>query len=374
MSEKLNIPYGYTKTWNPTDVWNIYDILPNPEKLAKDKVKIGIIGLGGVAQGKHLPAISRLISTGEQVEVVGVTEPRQEVADKVEAQYGFKCYQDYQDLIKNVEMDGVLVLTQPSEPRKEIIREAIDRNIHVLAEKPLLFDGIESLEDTLKKAAELCKYAEEKEKILMTGFMKRYSPPYGNAHYLIQEGKIGKPAMLVAKMCQGWAGNCLLEAQTCHLIDVIRYLMGDVKSVMALGANVFGEKDYPADNLILNFEFEDGGIGVLYQNSTGMILKPWEYLEVHGDGKWLSVNDFYELNLYDSEEGPAKQWRPTLPNTLMFDTEFNGFTGELLNFFNSIRGVEEPLVTGWDGYKALEIAVASHRSLKENSKKILLPL
>jgi predicted dehydrogenase len=47
--------------------------------------------------------------------------------------------------------------------------------------------------------------------------------------------------------------------------------------------------------------------------------------------------------------------------------------GLIENFAQSIRGLEKPVVTGWDGYKACELAVAAHLSLKSN-KTIELPL
>jgi hypothetical protein len=58
------------------------------------------------------------------------------------------------------------------------------------------------------------------------------------------------------------------------------------------------------------------------------------------------------LILYDEEEGPAKHWRPVIPNTLIFDEEFGGFLGMIENFLQAARGVEQPLVTGWDGHRS----------------------
>ena len=75
---------------------------------------------------------------------------------------------------------------------------------------------------------------------------------------------------------------------------------------------------------------------------------------------WLSfpldVEDQWELRLYDGEEGPAKSWRPAFPNTLLFDEEFGGFTGLVEHFLEVVRGVEKPLVTGRDGFRACELA------------------
>jgi predicted dehydrogenase len=103
-------------------------------------------------------------------------------------------------------------------------------------------------------------------------------------------------------------------------------------------------------------------------------LKPWERVEVYGDHAWLDVEDQYKLTLYDSEEGPAKSWTPIIPNTLIFDEEFGGFMGMIENFLQAIRGVEQPIVTGWDGYRAYELLVASELSLARGGAIINLPL
>lgn len=95
--------------------------------------------------------------------------------------------------------------------------------------------------------------------------------------------------------------------------------------------------------------------------------------QVYADKAWLAVEDQYELRLYDSEQGPAKLWKPVMPNTLLFDEEFGGFMGLIENFLQVIRGDEQPLVTGWDGHKAYELNAASHLSMARG-EPVGLPL
>ena len=104
-----------------------------------------------------------------------------------------------------------------------------------------------------------------------------------------------------------------------------------------------------------------------------MCTKPWERIEIYADHNWLSVDDQSQITLYDSEEGPAKSWKPVISSTVVFDEEIGGYMGLIENFAQTIRGSQLPIAKGWDGYKALEIAVASHLSLK-NKKAINLPL
>ncbi len=151
--------------------------------------------------------------------------------------------------------------------------------------------------------------------------------------------------------------------------------MGDVHSIQATGVNKYGlnQTGYPYDHIAMNLQFTSGSIGTIYSVSSALSLKPWERVEIYGQRSWLAVEDQHKLILYDCETGPAKMWEPVIPNTLLFDEEFGGFVGLLDNFLQCIRGHEVPKVTGWDGHKAYELAVASHLSIR-TGERMTLPL
>lgn len=360
------IPYGYTQTWDPTKTgrWDIYGVkrgLTSPEP---DVTRVALVGLGGIAQARHLPAIKRLQSVGVGIQIAGVADIDRDTVNKVAREYGAPAYTNAWDLLKEERPDAAIVMTPPSEDRFEIVGRYLTEGVHVLAEKPLLFYGLDRQEEALRDARQLCSVSEERGLVFMTGFMRRYSAAYGNARSFIDQGVIGQPSTLFAKMSQAWAATRLLEAQACHVIDVARFLVGEIASVHATHTNRYGVKDYPADNIVLTFRYESGAIGALYTSSSGQTLKPWERVEVHGDHRWMVVEDGLDLVVYDSEEGPEKRWRPALPNTMLFDVEFYGFAGEIANFVRSVRRVEVPLVSGWDGVRAMEIAFAAHEAMK----------
>lgn len=363
------IPYGYSETWEAEmgDVWNIYQVSPhhatNEARASKEQVNLGIIGAGGVSQGKHLPSINRLKTMGDPVEVVGIADIDEETGKQAADIYGAAYYEDYNEMLDAEEIDAV-DHTTASEAAGPITRDVLEQEVHVFREKPLMFEGSENIEETVATARELCELADENDLTLMTGFCKRYAPPYANAKHLVEEGAIGDPAMISGKMVQSWTGDRLFEEQACHLIDLFRYFMGDVDSVYANGVNKYGAEEYDVDNAIISFQFENGTVGELTTNNSSPNLKPWERLEVFGDGAYVEVEDANDLYLYDTEEGPTKSWSPHPPNTLLWDEEFGGYVWELENFLDAVRGEDEPLVSGWDGYKALEIARAAHESIQ----------
>jgi len=345
---------------------DVYGVGYDEERAARKPLRLAIIGAGGVAVSKHIPAIMRLKTIWEPVELVAICRRNERVGKHIAKMYGCRWYMEYAELLKHEQIDGALVLSN-DEFHAEHSIACIEKGIAVLVEKPIT----RSLVDSEK----MCCLADKKKVPLMTVSNKRYSPPYFRAKKFVEKGPVNNPAMLVGKFNLGYDYVHLLEQGTIHLYDITRYLMGDVESVSAIACNKYkrNKLTYPIDNAIAAFKFSSGAIGSLYTSATALSLKPWERVEVYANKTWLAVEDQCELILYDSEEGPAKSWRPVVPNTLIFDEEFGGFMGLIENFLQVIRGADKPLVTGWDGHKAYELNVATHLSLSRN-ETVSLPL
>ena len=366
---ELPLPYGYTRGWRGPDAYEVRQATDPNEAV----VRLGLIGLGAIAQAKHIPALKRLQTTGEAVELVAGADIDQTMGEKAAKIHNFQWYSDYREMLDSEDFDGVLVLTRPTLARGEIIYECLSSGLPVFTEKPLLDDGVDKLAQTLAEARRLCELAEEKNVPLMIGFVKRYAPPYANANHLLTSNAIGVPAMIVAKMCLGWGGDKFLEHSACHVLDLIRFYMGDLSSLMAYGVNQFGKTSYPFDNATIAMKFRSGAVGSLYVSSSGLSLKPWERIEIYGDQAWLAVDDSTSLTLYDSETGPGKVWQPIWPHTLLFEAEFSGFAWELRAFLDAIRKRQPVNPSGWDGYRAIEFCLAIHRSL-ETGIEVELPI
>jgi len=362
----LEDTYAHTPIRKMFELADVYGIGFDEERASRKKVALGIIDCGGLAQSKYLPAVARLRTIWEPVEVAAVCMRRERQGKKVAELYGCRWYSDYRRMLENEALDGVLVLG-PDELHYEHSLACMERGLPVVVEKPIT--------RSLVQSHQMCKYADEKGLPLMTVANKRYSPPYRRAKRFIDEGPVKNPAMYAAKFNLGYKYVDIFEGGTIHIFDITRYLMGDVKTVFARGVRKynFNETGYPFDNAVSNLEFVSGSIGVVYSSTSALSLKPWERVEVYAEKSWLSVEDQRRLILNDSEEGPSKVWEPIIPNTLIFDEEFGGFMGLIENFLQCIRGLEKPLVTAWDGHRAYELAVASHLSIK-TGEIIKLPL
>ena len=358
--------YGHTPYKKAFDDWDVYGVAFDEERASRKKVRLAIIGAGGVTQSKHLPAIWRLKTIWEPVEVVAAAKRNERDNKKTAALYGYTPYTDYIEMLDEEQVDGVIVAT-PDDMHYEHTMACLERGLPVLIEKPIT--------RSLVLAEEICRTADERGIPIMTVANKRYSPPYRWARKFILEGPVKDPALYVGKFNLGYDYVWILEQGTIHLFDITRYLMGDVKSLHAVGVNKYDRNllNYPVDNIAMTLTFTSGSVGNLYSSATALSFKLWERVEVYGNKSWLAVEDQYELILYDSEEGPAKHWTPVIPNTLIFDEEFGGFMGMIENFLQVIRGEEDPRVSGWDGYRAYEMNVAAQISMKRG-EPVELPL
>ena len=358
--------YGHTPVRKAFELGDVYGVGYDEERAGRRPVRLGLIGAGGVAQSKYFPAVARLRMIWEPVEIVAFATRRENHARKIEAIYGGRWYADYQEMLRREDLDGVLILGPDDQHATHAI-DSMQSGRAVLVEKPITRSLVES--------ERMCRVADELRLPLMTVANKRYSPPYRRAKRFIDDGPVSNPAMFVGKFNLGYHYVDLFESGTIHLFDLTRYLMGDVVEVNCIGVNKYdrNRRKYPVDNAIASFRFASGSVGSLYTSASALSLKPWERVEVYGDHAWLAVEDQRDLLLYSSEEGGTQSWSPVVPNTLLFDEEFGGFMGLIENFCQVIRGVEKPLVTGWDGHRAYELNVACHLSL-HRGEPVKLPL
>ena len=145
------------------------------------KLKIGIVGCGGIANNKHLPAIKK----NGHFEAVAFCDLIEERAVKAKEDYGTedaRVYTDYQELIKE-DLDAVYVLT-PNNAHAPVTIAALKAGKHVMCEKPMA--------KTYAEAKEMAETARQTGKILTIGYQNRYR---GDSLYLkkaCENGDLGE--------------------------------------------------------------------------------------------------------------------------------------------------------------------------------------
>lgn len=215
-------------------------------------LKVGIIGCGGIANGKHLPSLTKL----KQVELVAFCDIELDRAEKAAEQYGSehaKVYKDYQALLKDDSIDVIHVLT-PNSSHAEISIAAMEADKHVMCEKPMA--------KTTAEAKEMIEVAKRTGKKLTIGYDNRFRPDSQHLHKIASQGELGeiyfaKAHAIRRRAVPTWGvfldeekqgGGPLIDIGT-HALDLTLWMMNNYKPKSVMG-NVYhklGKKENAAN-------------------------------------------------------------------------------------------------------------------------------
>jgi predicted dehydrogenase len=203
------------------------------------KVKIGIIGCGGIATGKHLPSLTKL----DQVEIVGFhdisSQLAQQAAEKFGAE-GAKVYESYQELLADSSIDAVHVCT-PNDSHAEISIAALEAGKHVMCEKPMA--------KTAADARRMVEVAKRSGKKLTIGYNNRFRADSQYLKKIVEEGELGdiyfaKAHAVRRRGVPTWGvfldeekqgGGPLIDIGT-HALDLTLWLMNNYEPKVVLGS------------------------------------------------------------------------------------------------------------------------------------------
>lgn len=201
------------------------------------KLKIGIIGSGGIAQGAHMPGYA---SIPDLCEMVAVCDLNAESAQKAADKFGItQIYSDYKELLADPEIDAVSITT-PNKFHKQPTIDALTAGKHVLCEKPLAMNGPE--------CKEIVAAAKASGKILQVGLQMRFGGAARFVKSYIDNGHMGdvyfaRAQALRRRGVPGWGvfidkekqgGGPLIDIGV-HILDCTLFLMGYPKPVAASG-------------------------------------------------------------------------------------------------------------------------------------------
>jgi predicted dehydrogenase len=351
------IDFGHTPYEAAFRRADVYGVQGTPERAAKRPLGIAIAGCGGVAQAKWIPAIRRLQTIGEPLAIAGVIDVDEARRRKAALLCAAPAFATPAELFAQTRPDLMLVLASDAF-HVPLAREAIEKGIPCLVEKPLA--------PTYGEAISLARFAEERGVLLAAVANKRFSPPYGQAKALIEAGTLKtQPTVFTGKFTLGYPYVDLLLGGTVHLLDLMLWFMGPVARLSARGAF---HDDGRLESAVISFSFASGAIGTIMTSAAGLSFAPWERVEIFGRNAFLIVDDQLELTLHDGETAPARNWRPSIPNTLMFDESFGGYSGLLENVLDSVRGLAKVGSSGRDGAAAIALIDAIRLSLERDAE------
>ena len=244
-----------------------------------ERLRTAIIGCGGFAH-RHAASLQTLSDDFEMVAFCNRTISK---ADEFSEQYtGGKApsFATHQELFEAVPLD-VVVISLPPYAHTDQVAMAADRGIHVFIEKPIALSS--------EQGWAMVEAAEAAGIVTQVGFMFRFGEAIERLKGLIASGESGPVGLMSARyFCNSlhsewWrsrekSGGQLVE-QVIHMVDLMRYLMGEAVTVYSRQENLFHQDraDYTVEDVSATvFSFKNGGIGVIYA-SNGAIPGKWTH-------------------------------------------------------------------------------------------------
>ena len=330
-----------------------------------DKVRICVIGCGRAGM-IHVRNYAGGVKNAELVALCDPCAPNIEAALKeVSVRY---TYSDYQDALKNEEIDAVVVVT-PTRFHRDIVVAAAAAGKHVFCEKPMAESARECDE-----MIEACRRAGVK---LQIGFMRRFDRNFRRGKALIDAGAVGQVTSLRSNTHgpsepQAWMFDVRnsygpIGEVNSHDFDTLRWYAGsEVVRLYAVGHNFRSPEvaaQYPEyyDTCQTLLEFENGVIGTISgaqyvrygYDSRAEILGTEGIVKVgtqHDNAVELTAAD--KRNIIDS----VASWR---------DLFADAYVAEDTAFTDCILRDTVPEVTGQDGKMALLLVNAGLNSILE---------
>ncbi|MFH1762373.1 MAG: Gfo/Idh/MocA family oxidoreductase [bacterium] len=298
--------------------------------MSSDKIKVAVIGCGGIADAMHFPSLKRM----EGVEISAVCDISEKRLDLIKEKYGITTrYKDYKQMLDEVEADAVYYLALPPATEK-IVSECMNRGKHVLLEKP---PGVK-LEETQRMAA----LAKKKGIKTLIGFNRRYSPVIRKAMEKIKsQGNVSSCLAEFHKnnigVTEGYGfGGPWLAMDVIHQVDTLLYMGGaKVKNVKAKVDSYHAPESNYHSALV---EFENGVNGIILSNfSSGT---RYERFEIHGKGCAAYIRLPQEAEMYIDKKSETIKIADLTSDTESFATY--GYLSQSEHFMDCIRNNKLP--------------------------------
>jgi len=310
----------------------------------------------------HAASYASCLSQIDGVEIAGIFDEDEDRGKAMAKRFcGEKYYSDYDELLKQG-MDAVIVCAANADHKEYVIAAAEAGCGHILCEKPIA--------TTLEDAQAMVDRCREKGAKFGIAFPCRYIPAVMGAKRSLEEKAIGK--LLAARttnhgsMPGGWfiqaekSGGGALMDHTPHVVDLLRWFMdSDAVEVYAEADTLFHDMDID-DAGLLTIQFDNGVFATLDTSwSRTKSFPTWGdvTMEIVGMDGVISVDAFaQDLDLYSDAKMKAQYvyWGDNMDLGLVQD------------FVDSVSGKKPFQVTGEDGLRALEVAMAAYISAEKN--------
>jgi predicted dehydrogenase len=164
---------------------------------ANDRLRVGVIGCGGLATGAHIPELMKM-KESDNVDIVAVCDVWQKRMDNAAATTGARPIKDYRALLDQKDIDYALIVT-PEHWHARMTLDAADAGKHIYCEKPMTF--------TIDEAKKVVKKIEQTKVKMQVGVQGMSDDSYETAQTYIKEGALGKVVQAQIDYSRNYKGD-----------------------------------------------------------------------------------------------------------------------------------------------------------------------
>lgn len=345
-------------------------------------VRIAVAGAGLIGR-RHIEEIDAS-STAQLAAVVDPGPAAAEVADR----FGVPLYPSLRGLLDAEKPDGIILAT-PNQLHVDLGLECVAAGVPVLVEKPI--------GDTVQGATKLVEAAEAAGVPLLTGHHRNYSPIMATAREIVQSGVLGSIVAVVGTALfykpddyfdvgDGWRrqpGGGPILLNLIHEVNNLQSLVGDVVRVQATTSSA--TRGFPVeDTAAMVFTFAGGALGTFLLSDTAASPRSWEQTSQENTSYAAYPDeDCYHLaGTHGSLSVPtmrlrvfrgSRSWWEPFESTTVDLQRSDPLANQVAHFAAVIRGEVEPLCTGRDGLKTLQVVEAVVESARTGQPVDLHP-
>ncbi len=287
--------------------------------------EVCVIGAGFHAKRNIYPS---LVENNIVVKAVATRSKDRSIQTLTEFGFDGVGYDDYKLMLKEVECNAVVVITQ-AEDAVTIVKDCILAKKNVFCDKPL---GL-----NLSDAKAIDKLASENGVYVMVGFMKRFSPIYTKLSQIIKENTLGEVCSFRAMFavdCSSWndSKEGYVYGVMIHYLDLIRHLFGEVQEIRGFsnGSNT------DSNSFAISIKFETGIIGVLSFENHSAWTREYEGFDVTFEKGFVRCENTDTLTVHHSKTTKDVSWESLSESDVTYTVNHTVASGSLKDLY--LRG------------------------------------
>lgn len=334
-------------------------------------VRAALVGAGRIGT-MHAGNLARRVPGAE---LAAVVDPREDVAQALAAKYDARAAAEIDDVLKDPEIDAVLI-TSIAAVHSELIVRAAEAGKAVWCEKPASL----TLEE-MDRAIAATKLASVP---FQVGFNRRFAADFAAAHQAVVDGEIGTPQLMRSLTRDPGVPEGMAHAPNIKPWTIFREtLIHDFDTLLWLNPGAEPIEVYTKADTLIAPEYKDGGlidtavVMITFDNGAIAVAEA-SFSALYGydvRGEVFGSKGMVTAGRHASNPMQHYNQHGIQQCTLRSDEEMfvDAYTQELADFAEAVRGNAPPPVTGEDARRALKVALAAMQSHEESRPITLDP-